>query len=197
MDFQEYTWFVLSLLAFPWYVGTLDKTCHFTPGILSQCQGNISQTCGGNKGKSVRWLFVYTLYPCLWQLRRTEADLYNSPYLACKKITFQLLPLCYDICWACRCLTQAWGEVQGVKIKEVLSPSDSNSTGPTGQASNVGLKLPVDVGLLHRGGRPRAQPLPPVQSLLRPKFRAKAASRLWCIKPCFCWCKHNFLLHSQ
>lgn len=109
------------------------------------------------------------------------ADLYNSPYLAWKKITFQLLLLCDDICWACRCLTQAWGEVQGVKIKEVLSPSDSNSTEPAGWASNVGLKLPVDVGLLHCGGQLGAQPLSTVQSLLRPEYRVEAAYSLQCI----------------
>lgn len=66
--------------------------------------------------------------------------------------------------------------MQGVKIKEVLSPSDSNSTGPTGQASNVGLKLPVDVGLLHSGGRLGAQPLSTVKSLLRPIFGAETAA---------------------
>lgn len=76
--------------------------------------------------------------------------------------------------------------MQGVKIKEVLSPSDSNSTGPAGQASNVGLKLPADVGLLHSGGRLGAQPLSTVHRLLRPKFRAAAAYSLQCIEPCFC-----------
>lgn len=195
MVFQEYTWFVLSLLAFPWYVVTLDKALHFSPGIFSLCQGNISEMCRGNEGKSVRWLFVYTLF--IRQLRRTEADLYNSPYLACKKITFQLLPLCYDICWACRCLTQAWGEVQGVKIKDVLSPSDSNSTGPTGQASNVGINclwmlvcFTVVVDSEHRHSLYCAE-------LIKTWIQAEAVYCLCCIQPGFCWCERNFWLISQ
>lgn len=101
------------------------------------CQGNFSQICRGKEKKN----WKMTIYGhCLSMSVAAEAYLYNLPYLACKKITFQLLPLCYDICRACRCLASAWGEKRGFKIKDVLSPADSNSTGPPGQATNVGLK---------------------------------------------------------